>query len=147
MRIEGSASFPADRERVYRVFTDPGALARATPGIQSLDQVGPGQFAATLKVGVAGINGVFKGTLTLQDQRPPEHYTLAVAGEGAPGFVRGTATFDFAAQDGATVVTYVWDVQVGGLIAGVGQRVLGGVARMLIGQFMAAMARELAGGA
>lgn len=145
MQIAGNATFPAPPERVYQIFTDQGALARATPGIQSLEQVSENKFEAVMKVGVAGITGTYRGTLELRDQRPPEHYTLAVAGEGAPGFVRGTASFDFAATaDGGTRVTYLWDVQVGGMVAGVGQRVLGGVARLLIGQFVSAMQKELA---
>ncbi len=143
MQVSGTTTFQASPERVYQVFTDKGALARATPGIQSLEQVGEQKFEATMKVGVAGITGTYKGTLELQDLRPPEHFTLALAGEGSPGFVRGTAQFDFVTQAEGTQVNYLWDVQVGGLVAGVGQRVLGGVAKLLIGQFMNAMQKEL----
>lgn len=146
MQISGTATFQAPPERVYRVFTDKDALARVTPGIQTLEQVSEQRFEAVMKVGVAGITGTYKASLEIQDQRPPEQYTLALAGDGPPGFVRGTAQFAFApTPDGGTEVRYQWDVQVGGMVAGVGQRVLGGVARMLIGQFMSGMQRELAG--
>lgn len=146
MQISGTASFAAAPERVFQVFTDRDALARATPGIQTMEQVAENQFQAVMKVGVAGITGTYRASLELHELRPPEHYTLALAGEGSPGFVRGTARFDFAPADGGgTQVNYLWDVQVGGMVAGVGQRVLSGVAKLLIGQFMAAMQKELAG--
>lgn len=144
MQIQGSATFPAQRQLVYRVFTDPAALSRATPGIQSLSEVQPNVFAATLKVGVGGISGTFQGTVELREQRPPEHYALAISGQGGPGYVQGTATFDFAEAETGTLVTYAWDVQLGGLLAAMGQRVLSSVAKLLIGQFMAAMAKEVA---
>lgn len=145
MRVEGSSTFAAPRDRTFQVFIDPGALAKATPGIQSLNQVAPDRFEAVMKVGVAGITGTYKGYLQIREKQPPEQYALDVAGEGSAGFVQGTGTFRFAEQDGKTVVTYLWDLQVGGMVASVGQRVLGGVCKLLIGQFMAAMAKELAG--
>lgn len=145
MRIEGDATFNAPRERVFEVFTNPDALARATPGVQSMTQTGEDRYEAVMKMGVAGITGTYNGTLALTAKRPPEHYELSISGQGAPGFVQGTGTFDFEEHNGGTRVRYVWDVQVGGLVAGVGQRVLGGVAKMIIGQFMKAMEKEIAG--
>lgn len=144
MRIEGTASFPAEPERVYAIFTDADALRRATPGCQSLDAVGEGVFEATLKVGVASITGTYKGKMELQEQQPPHHYKLAVQGSGSPGYLSGTASFDFMPKEDGTEVKYVWDVQVGGLVASVGQRVLSGVAKMLINQFFQSMQKELA---
>lgn len=145
MRIEGSAFFAAPRDRVYAVFTDPAVLARATPGVQSLRQAGEDRYEAVMKMGVAGITGTYNGSLTLTAKRPPEHYELGISGQGAPGFVQGTGVFDFEAEGDGTRVRYVWDVQVGGLVAGVGQRVLSGVARMIIDQFMKAMEKAIAG--
>lgn len=145
MQIEGSATFAAPPERIYSLFTDPSVLRKATPGCQSLEEVSPGVFNATLKVGVAGISGTYQGKLEMQEQQPPNHYKLVVEGSGAPGYMSGTASFDFkAAPNGQTEVRYLWEIQVGGLVASVGQRVLGGVSKMLIGQFMEALKREIA---
>lgn len=143
MRIEGTSTFTAAPERVFGVFTDQESLRRATPGCESLVAVGPGQFEAVLKVGVASITGTYKGKLEMQEMQPPSHYKLVVQGQGSPGYMQGSAVFDFAPAGDGTKVTYVWDVQVGGLVASVGQRVLGGVGKMLIGQFMTAMTKEL----
>lgn len=144
MEIKGTTVLNAPPERVYQVFMDKDVLARATPGLTSMTEVAPNQYAAALKVGVAGISGQYKGTLQITDQDPPNAYTLIVDGEGAPGFVRGKGRFQFTpAAAGKTEINYTWDVQVGGIVAGVGQRVLGGVAKLLLGQFVNAIQKEL----
>jgi len=43
-------------------------------------------------------------------------------------------------------VKYSGDAQVGGLIAGVGQRMIGGVAKMMVGQFFKMMEDQLGKG-
>lgn len=143
MIIEGKASFPAARERVWALFNDHHALARCTPGCERLEQTGPDQYNAVLKVGVAAVKGTYNGKLELTDKNPPEGYVLRVEGSGAPGFVKGSAHFRFEEKDGSTDVHYVWDVQVGGLVAGVGQRILGGVGKMMIDQFFKDMKKVL----
>lgn len=144
MRVEGSTTLQASCERVFAVFTDPDCLRRATPGVTSMTATADGAYEVVMKVGVAGITGTYNGRIALVDLEAPRHYRLNVSGEGSTGVVQGSGTFDFAEEGGATRVTYAWDVQVGGLVAGVGQRVLSGVAKMLIGQFMKSMEKELA---
>lgn len=144
MRIDGTAAFPFAHEQVWAAFTDPDVLRKATPGCQSLEQVGPDQFEAVMKMGVAGITGTYKGSLQMTDKQPPERFTLLVQGQGSPGFMKGSAQFAFSPQpDGSTAVAYAWDIEVGGLVAGVGQRVLSGVAKMMIDQFFKAIRKEL----
>jgi carbon monoxide dehydrogenase subunit G len=81
----------------------------------------------------------------LFDLEPPNKYRMAVEGTGAPGFVRGDASMQLSDADGGnTRVGYNADVQVGGLIASVGQRMLGGVSRMMLDQFFGRMTELLA---
>lgn len=143
MRIEGSSVFKAPIERVWEVFTDPQVLARCTPGCEHLEQIGEDTYQTRLTVGVAAIKGTYTGKLQLQDKNAPNSYRLVVEGTGAPGWVNGSGAFHFEPKGDQTTVTYDWDVQVGGLVAGVGQRVLGGVGKLLIGQFFKSMEREL----
>jgi carbon monoxide dehydrogenase subunit G len=96
-----------------------------------------------MKVGVAAVKGTFEGKVRLGDKRPPESYRMAVEGSGGPGFVRGEATITLAEIEGGTRVSYSADVQVGGLIAGVGQRMLGGVSKMMTDQFFTRMGQLL----
>lgn len=144
MKIEGSAEIPAPRERVWAAFLDPDILAQALPGCEKLEAIGPNEYKATMKVGVAAIKGTFEGKVKLSDLEPPNRYRMAVEGSGGPGFVRGDAGMQMSDVDGGTKVSYDADVQVGGLIASVGQRMLGGVTKMMLDQFFTRMTELLA---
>ncbi len=143
MKIEGSADIPAPRDKVWAAFLDPNVLAQALPGCEKLDAVGPNEYKATMKVGVAAIKGTFEGKVKLSDLEPPNRYRMAVEGSGGPGFVRGDAGMQLSDVEGGTRVAYDADVQVGGLIASVGQRMLGGVTKMMLDQFFSRMTELL----
>ena len=146
MKIEGTHDIPAPRERVWKAFLDPVTLARALPGCEGLDETGPGEYKAKMKIGVAAIKGTFEGKVRLFDLEPPTRYRMALEGSGGPGFVRGEAGMELSDVDGGTRVTYSADVQVGGLIASVGQRMLSGVTKMMLEQFFTRMTEILAEG-
>jgi carbon monoxide dehydrogenase subunit G len=139
MKIEGSSDIPAPRERVWAAFLDPELLAQALPGCERLEAIGPNEYKATMKVGVAAIKGTFEGKVKLSDLEPPNRYRMAVEGSGGPRFVRGDAGMQLSDVEGGTKVSYDADVQVGGLIASVGQRMLGGVTKMMLDQFFTRM--------
>ena len=143
MKIEGSADIPAPREKVWAAFLDPNILAQALPGCEKLEAIGPNEYKATMKVGGAAIKGTFEGKVKLSDLEPPNRYRMAVEGSGGPGFVRGEAGMQMSDVDGGTKVSYDADVQVGGLIASVGQRMLGGVTKMMLDQFFTKMTELL----
>jgi uncharacterized protein len=143
MKIEGSNDIPAPRERVWKALLDPATLARVIPGCEGLDEIGPGEYKAKMKVGVAAIKGTFEGKVRLFDLEPPNRYKMALEGSGGPGFVRGEASMELSDAEGGTRVRYSADVQVGGLIASVGQRMLGGVSKMMLDQFFSRMSETL----
>jgi carbon monoxide dehydrogenase subunit G len=144
MKIEGQSDIAAPRDKVWAAFLDPATLAKALPGCEQLDEIGAGEYKATMKVGVAAIKGTFQGKVRLTDQEPPNRYRMAVEGSGGPGFVRGDAAMELSDIEGGTRVSYSADVQVGGLIASVGQRMLGGVSKMMLDQFFGRMNELLA---
>jgi carbon monoxide dehydrogenase subunit G len=143
MTLDGTHLFNAPRERVWAAFTDPGVLRRATPGCERLDPVGPDEFEATLSVGVAAVKGIYEGRLAIADKVPPERYTLRIEGSGRPGFVKGEGRLTLTEQDGGTLVNIRAEAQVGGLIAAVGQRLIGAAGRMLMQQFFSALEAEI----
>ena len=114
------------------------------PGCERLEEVRPDTFEATLKLGIAAVQGTYIGSVQLLDKTPPSHYRMMVDGSGTPGFVKGEATIDLEEKDGETVLTYSADVQVGGLIANVGQRMISGVAKMIVNQSLKKLAEEIA---
>lgn len=143
MKLEGSYDLPASQQRVWEALLDPERLSRAIPGCEKLEAVGQDEYKATMKVGVAAVKGTFEGKVRLSDLQPPTRYRMAVEGSGSPGFVKGEAVMELSDVEGRTRVAYSADVQIGGLIAGVGQRMLGGVAKMMVDQFFSRVAEQL----
>ncbi|MBI4246912.1 MAG: carbon monoxide dehydrogenase subunit G [Candidatus Rokubacteria bacterium] len=147
MKIEGSHDIPAPRQKVWDAFLDPAQLRLAIPGCEKLEAIGADEYKATLKVGVAAVKGTFEGKVKLGDKKPLESYRMGVEGSGGPGFVRGETVITLTEIEGGTRVSYSADVQIGGLIAGVGQRMLGGVSKMMADQFFGRMSELLQAGA
>ncbi len=148
MKIEGSHDVPVPRQKVWDAFLNPEQLRQAIPGCEKLEALGNDEFKATMKIGVAAVKGTFEGKVRLTEKNPPTSYRMAVEGSGGPGFVRGETLITLTdIEGGGTRVSYSADVQVGGLIAGVGQRMLGGVSKMLADQFFGRMRELLQGSA
>ena len=143
MRFSGSQKIDADPETVWRHLTDRAVLARATPGCKELLERAEDEYEATLELGIAAIKGVYKGTLKIEDREPPSRFRLRIEGEGGAGFVQAWMDVELVGQDGTTLLRYDGEANVGGPIAGVGQRVLSGVAKYLLGQFFSALARQV----
>jgi carbon monoxide dehydrogenase subunit G len=140
MKLEGSYDVSAPRQKVWDAFLDPKQLKKAIPGCEKLEALGADEFKATLKIGVAAVKGTFEGKVRLSDRQKPDSYRLAAEGSGGPGFVKADTVITLTDIEGGTRVSYSADVQVGGLIAGVGQRMLGGVSKMMADQFFNKMA-------
>jgi carbon monoxide dehydrogenase subunit G len=144
MKIAGEQTLSAPRERVWTLLNDPQRLSRLIPGCEKLEVISTTEFAGTLNVGIAAVKGVYTGKLKLEEVRPPEHYKMAVDGKGKQGFMRGSGTLDLVAKGTSqTVVTYGGDIQIGGPLMQVGQRMIDSAAKMMIGQFFAAADAEL----
>ncbi len=146
MRIEGEYTFEAPRQDVWGVLHNPDALSRALPGVEQFREVGPNEYEATVTAGVAAVRGTYHGRVKLADLAPPERYTLSARGQGSAGTFDATAQITLLGDNGRTQLRYQADAQVGGPVAGVGQRMLGGVAKLMAGQFFKAMEEQLHGG-
>jgi len=142
MKIEGNQELHLPRERIYALLTNPEVLRRCIPGCESLQEVGDSAYAATMRAGVGAIKGNFKGSVRLEDMRPPEHYRIAVEAKGGPGFVKGSGDFDLEEKNSGTLIRYAGEMQVGGIIAGVGQRMIEAAAKMMASRFFAALEIE-----
>ena len=145
MNLDGSAVLHADPDRVWSVITDPAVLARTIPGCESLEQVGDDEYKMNVSVGVGAIRGTYAGEVKLTDQERPKSYVMHASGAGAPGNARATVTINLEPTGEGTTLTYSADAGVGGPVAGVGQRMMTGVAKRMAGQFFKAIDAELTG--
>jgi uncharacterized protein len=142
MKIEGTHKIAAPRDRVFAALVDPVVLQRCIPGCEQMEKAGENQYKAKLTAGVGPVKGVFTATVSLQDIVAPEHYKLVVEGKGQPGFVKGSGELNLKDDGGATEILYTGDVNVGGLIASVGQRMIQATANMLAARFFKALEAE-----
>ena len=146
MKIAGNATLHAPVEAVYAALRDPRVLVRTIPGCERLEQVGEDAYQMTVTAGVASIRGTYAGDVRLTDQRAPHGFVLRASGSGAPGTVSADVAVELASGDnGTTVLSYDADAVVGGMIGGVGQRLLAGVAKRTAGEFFAAVDDALNG--
>jgi len=145
MKLQGSHDVPAPRQKVWEAFLDPEQLRQAIPGCEKLEALGNDEYRAVMKIGVAAVKGTFEGKVKLSDKNPPNSYRMHAEGSGGPGFVRADTVITLSDIESGTRVSYDADVQVGGLIAGVGQRMLGGVSKMMADQFFGRMSQLLQG--
>ena len=143
MKVEGSYTYDAPRDRVWSMLMNPDALKECIPGCESMTPSGEDAYEATMKVGVGAIRGTYKGNIRITDKVEPSNYKLQVDGRGGAGFVRGVAEIELVDQGQTTLVNVNGDGSVGGTVAGVGQRMLGGVAKMLMGQFFDCLKKQL----
>jgi len=138
VRLDGRQVVAITPAVVWQRLNDPRVLKACTPGLDKLDARDPDHFDAVLEVKLPAVSGRFEGTLEYLERQPPERVRLRVQGKGPVGFVDGEVTLELAAADEGTSVHYVADVQVGGQVARLGQRMLSGVTREMAGQFFGA---------
>ncbi len=141
MDISGSYTLNAPREQVWNALRDPDALKRAIPGCESLEQTGDNAYTVRLNVGVAGVKGIYNGSLHVLDAQEPETYHLVMDGTGARGIVHSDGVLRLEAQaTETTVVHYAGQAQLGGAIASVGPLVATGAANRLIKEYFTRLA-------
>ena len=143
MQISGSYVFDAPMARVWDLLMDTTAIAACVPGCQELTPVGDDRYHAKLSVAVSAVTGNYDATIALEEKSPPSSYLLRVEGQGRPGFVKGTSRVQLADDAGRTRVDVTADVQVGGAVARVGQRLLEGVGRTMMNRFFACLSDRL----
>jgi carbon monoxide dehydrogenase subunit G len=147
MRVAGTATLHAPVETVYQTLRDPRVLVRTIPGCERLEEVGEDAYAMTVTAGVASVRGTYAGDVRLTDHRAPNGFVLRASGSGTPGTVTADVTVSLAPGDnGTTELTYNADATVGGMLGGVGQRLLTTVAKRTAGEFFTAVDEVLTGG-
>ena len=139
MKIESSWTIVADRETVWTALLAPELLASCIPGCKKLEATGEDTYDISLTAGVASITATYTGSVSVTDKRHPDSYRMVVEGTGSGGFVKGEAVVSLAVISDGTEVSVVGDAQVSGVVARVGQRLMGSASKMLMNQFFNCM--------
>jgi carbon monoxide dehydrogenase subunit G len=148
MKVSGDAMLHAPVEKVWTALNDPAVLVRTIPGCERLEATGPDSYRMVVTAGVASIRGTYAGEVLLSERSAPHSFLMTASGAGAPGTVSTEVRVLLAdVGDGSTRLTYDADAVVGGVVAGVGQRMLVGVARRMAGEFFSSVDDVLTGAA
>lgn len=135
MELTGEHTFAAPRERVWSFLLDPRTLQACLPGCEQLDEIGPDEYQATMKIGIAAIRGTYQGRVKISDRVEGESYTMLVEGKGPAGNISGEGRLRLVEADGGTRVEYQGVANVRGTLARIGSRVMQPAAKMIVGQF------------
>jgi carbon monoxide dehydrogenase subunit G len=136
MKISGSNVIDQPVDKVWEALLDPRVLVATIPGCERLETTGDHRYAMTVTAGVAAIKGTYTGSCALTDLREREGLVMTLQGAGAPGTVDATVDVRFSEPaPGRTEISYEADAVVGGMVGGVGQRMLSSVSRRMAGEF------------
>lgn len=144
VKIEYTYHFEMPREQVWNYIQNEQVLKKSLPGCKSFEQVGESKYHAEMGLSVGPVKGVFTGEVQQVDQEAPRFYRLLVKGKGKPGEIDAVAGMELEESGNQSCkLTCIADVQVTGLLASVGQRVMGGVAKLILGQFFKEVEKEM----
>lgn len=145
MNFTGTTLIRAPQQQVWSVLLSPDALRDCLPGCRRFEEVGPDTYEATVTLGIAAVKGTYNGRVTIGERDEPNSYKLNIEGSGSSGTIRGSGSMTLVPTAEGTNVQWTADAQIGGPIASVGQRLLGGVAKVVAGEFFKCMERQLSG--
>ncbi|MDR3574923.1 MAG: carbon monoxide dehydrogenase subunit G [Anaerolineaceae bacterium] len=135
MNLEGEHLFKGPRQDVWELIRDPEVLATALPGTQKLNKIDEQHYEGNMNIRIGPVSGAFSGKLEIADEVPPQKCTLIVEGRGPAGFAKGTGHVIFDdCGDSTTLLKYSGDMQIGGILASVGQRMIDSVSKGMIKQ-------------
>ena len=147
LRGEGEAVVGASAQQVWNMLLDPATLQVVIPGCHNVQKISDTHFRADVALGVGPVKGRYRADVKLSDLDPPHGVTLGGTAEGALGFGSGEGRITLRPlENGGTAIHYVYEAAIGGKVASIGGRLLDGAARVIIGQFFAALARKAGGG-
>ena len=142
MLLEGEIEINAPRDAVWDLLNDPEILKKHLPGCESLDLVGEDRYDAVISIGVAAIKGTYQAQFQILNKQPPTSYTLRIEGTGKPGFVKGEGHVTLEEGGARTLLKYSGNLEVGGVIARVGQRLIGSISKKMTRQFFHDLGQE-----
>ena len=141
--IGGNETIPAPVEALWVALNDPKVLTRCVPGCKSMTEIAPDAYKVDMQLKVAAVGGSFEGEISLSDKEAPRTCSIKVSGAGTLGHGNGTARFEIEPDgENASKLIYKGSGEIGGLVAGVGQRILASVSKHLIGRFFVALRKE-----
>ena len=144
MDMTGERRIAAPRQVVWDALNDTVVLKASIPGCETLEKTGDNQMKATAGIKLGPISAKFAGAVTLSDIDAPNSYTISGEGQGGvAGFAKGGAKVFLTDDDGATLLRYEVNAQVGGKLAQLGARLIDATAKQMAEQFFTKFSAEV----
>jgi len=145
MLLTGKHVVNAGPTRVWQMLMDTDTLARIVPGISKLEKNGDNSYISTISMKLGQVSSSFTSNLQMEDIQQEKGFTLKVQQNSKIGNANAAIKIDLTpVVENQTEVSFEGDVKLSGMLASMGQRVLGGVANTLSKQFFTNMDKELA---
>ena len=135
MEIEGTYHVDASPDTVWAGLMSPEMLQQCIPGCRQLDATGEGEYAMKLNVGIGAVKGAFTGKVAISDIDEPHSFRLQAEGKRPGASVAGGGTISITPDGDGTRLDVTGEAKVTGILARVGQRLVGSAARVLMDQF------------
>ena len=143
MQVNEEIYVDANQQAVWNALNDPNVLKAATPGCKSLTEIGEDHYKANISLGIAAVRGEYDAEIQIKEKEEPNRYRILMQANSPMGFVEGDAVVQLNYKDNKTAIQYNGTAKVGGMIAGVGQRVLGGISKLIVKDFFKTIAKEV----
>lgn len=145
MEIAGTKLIAADRATVWARLNDAAFLKAAIPGCTEMIGSAATGFEATVVQKVGPVKATFRGAVQLTNVNAPHSYRIMGEGKGGvAGFAKGWADVHLAEVEGGTELTYTVEANVGGKLAQLGNRIVGGFAKKMADEFFERLAADAA---
>ena len=147
MEMNGTRTIAADVDTVWAHLNDAGTLKACIPGCQELTGSPEDGFEAVVTQKVGPVKATFKGAVQLENVVPGKSYTITGEGKGGvAGFAKGGADVVLTPVDDGTELSYDVQAKVGGKLAQLGNRIVGGFARKMTDEFFGRFQGVVEGG-
>ncbi|MEH7253600.1 carbon monoxide dehydrogenase subunit G [Neobacillus niacini] len=143
MEVQGQVIVKSSKEKVWMALNDPSVLQKATPGCKQMEEIEPDSFKADISIGIASVRGDYQAEIKIMDKAAPDRYRILMNANSPAGFIEGDAIVEMVSDEKGTAINYIGTANVGGTIAGVGQRILSGIAKMIVKDFFKKIAKEV----
>lgn len=135
MELSGDHAFVAERKRVWDFMLDPETLRQCLPGCEKLEEIGPDEYEATMKIGIGAIRGTYQGRVKISDKDEPNSYAMLIEGKGPAGTISGEGRIALSEDGNRTLINWSGKANIRGTLARIGGRVIQPAAKTIVGQF------------
>jgi len=139
LRIEKNFQVSQPIEKVWSLLSDPAKVASCVPGAQITEKVDDKTYKGAISVKVGPSVTDYKGEVQILRLDPQSH-EIEIQGKGQDVRGRGSASMTMTGKlaalvDGATQVTSISEVNVVGILAQMGSRVITDVSNIMFDKF------------